>query len=193
MALTRALALATDLRGARLQCCLLQPTLLRLQFLRWAAFFDESAFDAMTAPHLPSRRILSCGIVAVHFDGLRYRLLALRASNGWDFPKALLIDDEDPLQVALAAAREATGLTELELSWGEDAFRETIAFDNGNVSRYYLAQSKTAEVALHPPPGADRNTLEYRWVTPEEAEDILPPRLGLILDWAVEQLAAGAR
>jgi len=146
----------------------------------------------MTPPHPSSRKILSCGIVPVHFDGLRYRLLALRGSKGWDFPKALLADGQDPLQVALAAAREATGLAELQLSWGDDAFRETIAFDDGNVGRYYLAQSKTSEVVLRAPPGADKKDLEYRWITPEEAEDILPPRLALILDWATEQLAAGA-
>jgi len=137
------------------------------------------------------RKILSCGIVAVHFDGERYRLLALGSSSGWDFPKALLTTGQDSLQVAIGAAREATGLTELEFNWGEDAFRETIAFDDGNVSRYYLAQSKTAEVALHVPPGADQRDFEYRWVTPEEAEEILPPRLALILDWATEQLAGG--
>lgn len=147
----------------------------------------------MTPPHLPSRKILACGVVVVHFDGQRYRVLALLGSSGWDFPKALLIDGRDPLQVALAAAREATGLTELELSWGDDAFRETIPFDDGNVSRYYLAQSKTAEVALGAPPGASKKALEFRWVTPEEAEEILPPRLALILDWATGQLAAGAR
>jgi len=146
----------------------------------------------MTPPRFPSRKILSCGIVPVHFDGLRYRLLALRSFNGWDFPKALLVDGQDPLQVALAAAREEIGLTELELSWGDDAFRETIPFDDGNVSRYYLAQSKTAEVTLRAPPDASKKDVEFRWVTPEEAEDILPPRLALILDWATGQLAAGA-
>ena len=146
----------------------------------------------MRPPHLPSRKILSCGVVAVHFDGQRYRLLALRGTSGWDFPKALLTGDRDPLQVAIDAARDVTGLAELELSWGDDAFRETIAFDDGNVSRYYLAQSKSSEITLRAPPGADKAALEYRWVTPEEAEDILPPRLALILDWATEQLAAGA-
>jgi NUDIX domain len=146
----------------------------------------------MALPHFPSRKILSCGIVPVHFDGQRYRLLALRSSSGWDFPKALLTGGRDPQQVAIGAARDVTGLTELEFSWGEDAFRETIASDDGNVSRYYLAQSKTAEVALRAPPGADKHDVEYRWVTPEDAEDILPPRLALILDWAIEQLAAGA-
>lgn len=148
----------------------------------------------MRPPHFPPRKILSSGVVAVHFDGQRYRLLALRSSNGWDFPKALLTGDRDPLQVAIGAARDVTGLAELELNWGEDAFRETIAFDDGNVSRYYLAQSKTSEVTLRAAPGADKkDALEYRWVTPEEAEDILPPRLALILDWATEQLEAGAR
>jgi hypothetical protein len=146
----------------------------------------------MALPNFPSRKILSCGIVAVHFDGQRYRLLALRSSNGWDFPKALLTGGTDPLQVAIDAVRDTTGLTDLDLRWGEEAFRETIAFDDGSVSRYYVAQSKTAEIALRAPLGANKDDLEYRWVTPEEAEGILPPRLALILDWAIEQLAGAS-
>ena len=94
------------------------------------------------------------------------------------------------MQVAMDAACAATGLDDLDLNWGSEAFRETIASDDGLVSRYYLAQSKTSHVALRILPGdGGRENLEYRWVTYEEAEDILPPRLALILDWAVSQLA----
>ena len=147
----------------------------------------------MPLSRLPPTKILSCGIVAVHFDGERYRLLAIRSFSSWDFPKAPVTGGQDPLEVAVDEAREATGLSDLELSWGEDAFRETIAFDDGSVSRYYLAQSKTAEVTLRLPPGSGGvEDFEYRWVTLEEAEEILPPRLALVLDWVGQQLASGA-
>jgi len=139
---------------------------------------------------LTPKKSLSSGVCVVHFDGERYRLLAVRNSRSWDFPKAPVQDGQDPLQVAMDAARAATGLDDLELNWGDEAFRETIASEDGRVSRYYLAQSRTSHVAQHPPSGdGGREDLEYRWVTYEGAEDILPPRLALILDWVVSELA----
>jgi 8-oxo-dGTP pyrophosphatase MutT (NUDIX family) len=144
----------------------------------------------MSVSSIP-HKILSSGIVPVYFDGQRYRVLALRAFDDWDFPKALVEGQEDPLEAALRHTRERTGLDELQLDWG-DAFRETVAAEDGSVSRYYLAQSRTADVELNVPAGEGASEdFEHRWVTPEEAEDILPPRLAIVLDWAVRQLAAG--
>jgi 8-oxo-dGTP pyrophosphatase MutT (NUDIX family) len=138
-------------------------------------------------------KILSAGMVIVHFDGQRYRFLATRTFSSWDFPNTLVRDGEDPLLVATRAALESTDLSDLESPWG-DAFRETLAFDDGSVTRYYIAESKSSEVSLRVPPGdAGEEDFEYRWVTAEEAEEILPPRLGMILDWAVQQIAAGPR
>jgi 8-oxo-dGTP pyrophosphatase MutT (NUDIX family) len=138
-------------------------------------------------------KTLSAGMVIVYFDGQRYRLLAMRTFSSWDFPNTLVPDGEDPLQVATREAQESTDLRELEFLWG-DGFRETLAFTDGSVTRYYIAESKSAEVTLRIPPGdGAAEDFEHRWVTADEAEEILPPRLGLILDWAVQQLAAGAR
>jgi hypothetical protein len=146
----------------------------------------------MTSSRPLVNKILSSGMAVVHFDGNRYRLLAVRSFDSWDFPKALVPGSEDPLCVALDETRAVTGLSDLELSWGEDALRETIASEDGSVSRYYLAQSKTDEIMLQVPPGdAGLEDFEYRWVTFEEAEDILPPRLAIVLDWIVGQLASG--
>jgi ADP-ribose pyrophosphatase YjhB (NUDIX family) len=136
----------------------------------------------------PLHKTLSAGIVVVHSDGERYRLLAVRAFNSWDFPRAPVSDGEDPLQAAMRVTSETTGLDELEFAWG-DAFRETLAFEDGDVSRYYLAQSSTAEVTLRVPPGdGGQEDFEYRWATVEEAQDILPPRLALILEWVLQRL-----
>lgn len=127
--------------------------------------------------------------MVVHFDGERYRLLAVRAFDNWDFPRTPVADGEDQLQAAMRATREGTGLDELELTWGE-VFRETLAFEDGDVRRYYLAQSATADVTLRVPPGdGAQEDYEYRWLVAEEAEDILPPRLALILEWALQRLA----
>ena len=49
-------------------------------------------------------------------------------------------------------------------------------------------------MTLRVPPGdGGEEDFEFRWVTFEEAEDILPPRLAIILDWVAGQLASGAR
>jgi len=137
-------------------------------------------------------KVLAAGLVVVHLDASRYRLLCVRTSGGWDFPKTRVAEGEDPMEAALRATRESTGLRKLDFKWGEDG-RETIAFDDGRVSRYFLAESTTDEVLRAAGAGAGAEApLEHRWVTAEEAEDILPPRLALILDWALERLATRA-
>lgn len=144
-------------------------------------------------PLLPEDKILSAGLVIVHHDGSRYRFLALREFSAWDFPKTPVSEGEDPLATALSEARAATGIEELDLDWG-DEHRETVASDDGAVSRYYMAQSKTMDVELRLPAGAGSDEdYEYRWVTAQEAEDVLPPRLALVLDWAVRMLMSKAR
>ena len=133
---------------------------------------------------------LSAGVVAVHDDGAMYRLLVLSSFDQWDFPKAAVIGDADPLQAALRELADASGIVDPVLHWGED-YRETVPYDDGRVSRYYLAQASDNEVTLRVPAGEAAEDHAYRWVTVEEAEDLLPPRLGIILDWVVARLAAG--
>jgi len=142
----------------------------------------------------PLKKILTSGLCVVLFDGERYRLLAVRSFDSWDFPRAPVSEGEDPLEVALDETRAATGLDDLELNWGSEAFRDTLASEDGSVSRYYLVQSKTSDVALRVPPGdGGEEDFEFRWVTFEEAEDILPPRLAIILEWVAAQLTSGGR
>jgi 8-oxo-dGTP pyrophosphatase MutT (NUDIX family) len=137
-------------------------------------------------------RILSAGIVVVNHDGDRYRFLVLRSFSAWDFPKALVEDGEDPFAVALRVTRETTGIEDLELNWG-DEHRETVPDEDYSISRYYMAQSETMDVELRIPAGAgSEDDFELTWVTADEAEDVLPPRLGLVLDWAVRMLMSGA-
>jgi 8-oxo-dGTP pyrophosphatase MutT (NUDIX family) len=139
---------------------------------------------------LPPKQ-LSAGVVVVHPGEQRYRLLCLRTYHSWDFPKAEVHGDAEPLDVAMDETRELTGIDDLSMPWGED-HRETLASEDGSVSRYYLAESPTDDVALRVPAGSDaEEDYEYRWVTVDEAEDILPPRLAVVLDWVVRQLSAG--
>jgi hypothetical protein len=86
--------------------------------------------------------------------------------------------------------RESTGLGDLAFHWGEE-YRETVPFEDGRVSRYYLAETATEEIELQYPAGRDSaEDYGYRWVTVDEAEDVLPPRLALVLDWVVRSLAS---
>jgi NUDIX domain len=148
----------------------------------------------MALSRSPLRKIVTSGLCVVFLNRERYRLLAVRTFDSWDFPKAPVPEGQDPLKVALDETRAATGLSDLELNWGSEAFRETIASEDGSVSRYYLAQTKSGDVTLRVPSGdGGLEDFEFRWVTLEEAEDVLPPRLAIILDWAVGQLASVAR
>ena len=144
----------------------------------------------MRVSRVVPHKVLSAGVVVVHHDGVRYRLLVLRAFEQWDFPKVLVQGEADPLQAALRGLEDATGIVDPALHWGED-YRETVAYDDGRVSRYYLAQTLDPEVTLRVPPGEGAEDYGYRWVTAEEAEDILPPRLAIILDWVIARLAGG--
>ena len=133
---------------------------------------------------------LSAGVVVVHHDGTSYRLLALGSFDQWDFPKAPVPTNADPMQTVLHELQDAAGIADLALRWGED-YRETVPFDDGRVSRYYLAQASDNEVALRVPAGEAAEDYGYRWITVAEAEDLLPPRLAIVLDWVVARLAGG--
>lgn len=140
----------------------------------------------------PPPKTLAAGVVVVHHDGERFRLLCLRAFDTWDFPKGAVEDGDDPLDAALSHTLESTGIETPSLRWGEE-YRETVPFEDGHVSRYYVAETASQDVVLRRPAGRQsEDDYEHRWVTVDEAEDLLPPRLALVLDWVVKMLAAPA-
>jgi len=112
------------------------------------------------------------------------RLLVLRAYKNWDFPKGLVEAGEDQLDCAKREVKEETGLTELDYPFG-DEFKETVPYSGNKIARYYLAETSEHEIELPVSPELGRpEHHEYRWVTFDEAEELLPPRLALVLDWA---------
>ena len=132
---------------------------------------------------------LSAGVVVVHPDGEHTRLLVLRAFDQWDFPKTAAPEGGDPFSSALRELEDATGIVDPFLNWGQD-YCETVPHDDGRVSRYYLAQARGGDVTLRTPSGEGAEDYGYRWVTAEEAEDLLPPRLAIVLDWVLARLAS---
>ncbi|CAG2154697.1 hypothetical protein LMG26411_04691 [Cupriavidus numazuensis] len=117
------------------------------------------------------------------FDG-DWRCLVLRAYRNWDFPKGQPEPGEELLQTALRETLEETGLSELELPWGED-YRETEPYAKAKVARFYLALSRQGEVSL--PVSAELGRPEhheFRWVPLDKAEELLAPRIWSMLRWA---------
>jgi len=117
------------------------------------------------------------------------RLLVLRAYKNWDFPKGTIEPGESELDAAKRETLEETGLAELEFPFG-DEHQDTLVYAGGKVARYFLAETDKGVIEL--PVSAELGRPEHhewRWVSFDEAEELLPPRLGVILDWARRQLA----
>lgn len=129
-------------------------------------------------------------MVPVRRVGSGWRLLVLRAYRNWDFPKGIVEPGETPFAAAQREAIEETGLTDLDFPFGED-YRETLAYAANKVARYYLGE--TAAVSINLPISHELGRPEHdewRWVTFDEAEELLPPRLGIVLNWVRETLEA---
>ena len=112
------------------------------------------------------------------------RLLVLRAYKNWDFPKGRIEPGEDALAAARREVLEETGLADLGYPFG-DEFKETLPYSGNKVARYYLAETDAEKIELPVSPELGRpEHNEYRWVSFDEAEDLLPPRLAVVLEWA---------
>jgi len=126
----------------------------------------------------------AAGAVVFRRSDRGIRLLVLRAYKNWDFPKGLIEPGEDALAAARREVQEETGLAELAFPFG-DEFKETLPYSGNKVARYYLAQTDAEKIELPVSPELGRpEHHEYRWISFDEAEDLLPPRLAVVLEWA---------
>ncbi|HYC45416.1 MAG TPA: NUDIX domain-containing protein [Burkholderiales bacterium] len=133
-------------------------------------------------------KLLSAGVVPFRRTAQGWRLLVLRCYRNWDFPKGRIEAGEEPIDAARRETTEETGLTDLEFPFGE-IYRDTLPYAGGKIARYFLAEAENGEVHLPISLELGRpEHHEWRWVSFDEAEDLLPPRLALILDWARDTL-----
>jgi len=132
--------------------------------------------------------VRSAGVVIARRHAGSYRLLVLRAARNWDFPKGLIEEGEDAHDTARREATEGTGISDLSFDSAE-SHKETIAYGTGEIARYYLAITTTTEVTLPIAHELGRPAYdEWRWVSFDEAEDVLPPRLSGVLEWVRDTL-----
>ena len=133
-------------------------------------------------------RKLAAGAVVFRRTENGVRLLVLRAYKNWDFPKGMVEPNESELDAARRECAEETGLAELDFPFG-DAHRDTLAYAGGKVARYFLAETQGTAITLPVSPELGRpEHHEWRWVSFDEAEELLPPRLAVVLEWARQTL-----
>ena len=130
----------------------------------------------------------AAGAVVFRRSDRGIRILLLRAYKNWDFPKGLVEPGENELAAAKREVEEETGLADLDYPFG-DEFKETLPYSGNKVARSYLAETDAEKLALPVSPELGRpEHHEYRWVSFDEAEDLLPPRLSIVLEWAKKTL-----
>jgi 8-oxo-dGTP pyrophosphatase MutT (NUDIX family) len=134
----------------------------------------------------------SAGVVVLRRVPAGWRVLVLRAFRNWDFPKGLVGAGEDPLAAAIREAREEAGLTDLAFPWGH-AFRETDPYAGGKIARFYIAETRHERIELPVSPELGRpEHHEWRWVSFDEARNLVAPRLQFIVDWAESEAQRSA-
>lgn len=133
--------------------------------------------------------IRSAGAVVFRRTERGVRLLVLRAYKNWDFPKGLVESGEDALAAAKREVKEETGLTAVDYPFG-DEYKETLPYAANKIARYYLAETEEHQIELPVSTALGRpEHHEFRWVSFDEAEGLLPPRLAGVLGWARQTLA----
>jgi 8-oxo-dGTP pyrophosphatase MutT (NUDIX family) len=131
---------------------------------------------------------ISAGVVVVRRVGDDWRFLLLRAFNHWDFPKGMVEAGEQPIEAAVREVREESLIDDLDFAWGEDS-TQTGPYSGGKVARYYLACTRQTDITLpfNPEIGRAEHS-EYRWVSYDQAMELVSPRVKPVLRWAAHAM-----
>ncbi len=129
------------------------------------------------------KKTLSAGVIVIRREENKKWYLLLRAYSNWDFPKGMVEAGEEPLQGAIREVEEETSLNNLTFTWG-NSYQETPPYGRGKVARYYVAETRQADITLpvNPELGHPEHE-EYRWVPYQEARGMVAVRVQPILDW----------
>src|SRR5438270_9059033 len=126
----------------------------------------------------------AAGVVVFRRTSRGPYFVVLRAYNNWYLPKGLVEACEDLLTGAKRELKEETGLSSVDFPFG-DEYKETLPYSGNKVARYYLGETEEVEIELPVSKELGRpEHHEYRWVTHDEAEELLAPRLAVVLEWA---------
>jgi bis(5'-nucleosidyl)-tetraphosphatase len=129
-------------------------------------------------------RTRSAGIVPLREVSTGWQVLLLRVYRTWDFPKGTLLPEEGLLEAARREAREEAGLTDMAFEWGYESI-DTEPYGRNKVATYFVARVKNGRVFLPVNPELGRpEHHEARWMSLDDADRVLPPRLQRVLRWA---------
>ena len=119
----------------------------------------------------------SCGVIPFRRtpEGLRY-LVLLQTNGFWSFPKGHMEPFESEMETALRELREETGMLARLIS----GFREMVSYpmDNGRTKEVVMFPGEVlGEVHLQ-----KEEATAFRWVTGEEAKQLLHPDFSRMMD-----------
>src|SRR5688572_15732683 len=98
-----------------------------------------------------------------------------------------------PLEAAFRETREETGITDLELEFG-DTWCDTPPYSGGRIARYYVAVTKQEQIELPVSPELGHPEHDaWQWVDFDEAVALVRARVVPVLAWARERLGHPAQ
>ena len=107
-------------------------------------------------------------------DGLR--MLGLRVYGSFDLPKGGINSGEDIFEAALRETQEECGITNLNFEWGYETCHAR------NVT-LFLATTRESPVILPNPETGEFEHHDARWLTLDQADQMLHPYLRTVIPW----------